>query len=110
MPSSPCILIGHPSHPSHLGYLGNIGNLNTLNPYLPDPTPTDSYHRAFVIEMDPNDPGPLEGYFIDNLLNPLPIETPLLPYISQAASSGHSLDIPLDALDRHGSLMGVEDT
>jgi hypothetical protein len=59
--------------------------------------------------MDPDDP----PYFIDNLLNPLPVTTPLLPhtdsYTSQLDLDRHSLNIPLDTLDGHGSLVR-EDT
>ena len=117
MPSDAYVLLRHPrhpSHPSHLSYLGTIDNPNTLNPYPLYTTPTDSYHRAFITEMPPNDPGPSEGYFTDNSLNPLPTATPLLPhytsqspYISQIALDGHSSDIPLDALDGHSSLLEI---
>jgi hypothetical protein len=33
MPSSPYIILGHPSHLGHLSHLGNIGDLDTLDPY-----------------------------------------------------------------------------
>jgi hypothetical protein len=116
MPSSHSSHLGHPSHLSHLGYLSTISNLNTLNPYLLATTPTDSYHGAFITKMDLNDPGLSEGYFVDNSLDPLPTATPLLPhyisqfpYTSQTALDGHSLNISLDTLDGHSSLLG-EDT
>jgi hypothetical protein len=121
MPSSLCIHlghighIGHIGHLSHLGYLSTIGNLNTLNPYPLATTLMDSYHRAFITEMDPNNPGLSEGYFTDNLLNPLPTTTPLLPdyYTSQFPShtsqSIHddSLDLPLNTIKGHGSLLEI---
>ena len=47
--------------------------------------------------MDPKDLGPLEGYYVDNSLNPLPIATPLLPtehYNRQTALDRH--DSPLE--------------
>jgi hypothetical protein len=67
-------------HFSHLVYLGTIGNLDTLDPIPLATTLTDSYHGAFITEMDPDDPGPLEGYFVDNSLDPLSTATPLLPH------------------------------
>jgi hypothetical protein len=76
MPSGPCIYL---RHLSHLGYLGIISNLDTLDPYSFDTTLIDSYHRAFITEMDPDNPGLSEGYFVDNLPDPLSIATPLLP-------------------------------
>jgi hypothetical protein len=104
----------HPSHPSHLSFLSNIGILDTLNPTPHDTTPTDSHHKAFITEMDSNDPGLSEGYFADNSLNPLPTDTPLLPthytsrhYTNQTTLNGQPPDIPLDTLDGHSSLMGV---
>jgi hypothetical protein len=92
MPSSPCEHLEHLGHLGHLGYLGIIGNLNTLNPYSLDTTPIDSYCRAFITEMNPEDGGVSEGYYIDNLLNHLSIATPLLPierHIRQTALDGH---------------------
>jgi hypothetical protein len=73
MPSSSC------GHLGHLGYLGIIGNLNTLNPSSLDTALTDSYCGVFITEMDPENLGPSEGYYVDNLLNPLSTATPLLP-------------------------------
>jgi hypothetical protein len=112
MPSSLCIHLrhlGHPGHLGHLGYLSIIGNLDILNPYPLTTTLIDDYHRAFITEMDPNDPGPSEGYFANNLLNPLSTATHLLPdyYTSQTTLNGHSPDIPLDALDGHSSLSEI---
>jgi hypothetical protein len=63
--------IGDLGHLGHLGYLGNIGNLDTLDPYPLDPAPTDSLPGAFITEMDPTDPGPSEGCYADNSLDPL---------------------------------------
>jgi hypothetical protein len=85
MSSGSCVLLehlrqlGHSSHLGHLGYLSNISNLNTLDPYPLDTAPIDSYNGAFITEMNPDDPGPSEGYFTDKLLDPLPTDTPLLP-------------------------------
>jgi len=116
MPSSHLGYLRHLGHLGHLSYLGTIGNLDTLDPYPLATVLTDSSPKAFITELDPEDPGPPQGYFTDNLLNPLPTATPLLlhytsqfPHISQTALNGHSPDIPLDALDGHGSLLG-EDT
>jgi hypothetical protein len=78
MPSSHLGHLGHLSHLSHLGYLGTISNLNTLDPYSLEPTPTDSPLIAFITELDPECPGLSEGYYKDDLLDPLPIDTPLL--------------------------------
>ena len=66
-------------HSSHLVYLGTIGNLDTLDPYPLDSAPTDSPLKAFITKLDPEDPGLLEGYHEDDLLDPLSISTPLLP-------------------------------
>jgi hypothetical protein len=85
-PSGPYIILrhlrqlGHPGHPGHLGHLshlGNIGDLNPLDPSPLDPTPTDSLPGAFITEMDPMDPGPSEGCYADDSLNPLHPETSL---------------------------------
>ena len=62
--------LGHLGHLSHLGYLGNNGNLDTLNTYPLDPAPTDSLPGAFITEMDPTDPGPSEGCYTDDSLDP----------------------------------------
>ena len=111
MPSSHS---GHLRHVSHLSYLSTISNLNILNPYPLDSAPTD---RAFITELNLEDPCLPEGYYEDDLLNPLPIATLLLlhytsqfPHTSQTALDGHSLDIPLDALDGHSSLLGEDMT
>jgi hypothetical protein len=113
MPSSHSSHLRHPGHLSHVSYLGTISNIDTLNPYSLDTTLTDSPLEAFITELDPEDPGPPEGYYKDDLLDPLPTITPLLPhtpgYTSQTTLDGHFLDIPLDALDGHSSLLG-EDT
>jgi hypothetical protein len=79
MPSSHSGHLRHLSHLSHLGYLGTIGNLDTLDPYPLDSAPTDSPLKAFITKLDPEDPGLSEGYYEDDLLDPLPISTPLLP-------------------------------
>jgi hypothetical protein len=85
-----------------------ISNLNTLDPYPLTTALTDNYHKAFITEMDPDDPGPSEGYFMDNSLEPLPIATPLLShYTSQTTPNRHSPDTSLDALDGHGSLSEI---
>jgi hypothetical protein len=93
MPNGLCGYLRHLGHLSHLSYLGTISNLDTLNSYSLNTTPTDSYYRAFIIKMDPKDSGLSEGYFTDNLLNPLPTATPLLPtqgaYTRQIALNGH---------------------
>jgi hypothetical protein len=67
--------LGHLSHLGHLGYLGNISNLDTLDPYPHDPALTDSLPGAFITEMDPTDPGPSEGCYADDSLNPLHTRT-----------------------------------
>jgi hypothetical protein len=133
IPSGPYVILGHlrqlghPSHLGHLGHLGNISDLNTLNPYPLEPAPTDSQLEAFITELDPTDLGPSKGYYKDDLLNPLSIDTPLLlpclnrHYTSQALAPswsrtytsqthGQSLDpsdFPLDALDGHGSFLEI---
>jgi hypothetical protein len=59
------------------------------------------------------DPGLLEGYYKDDLLDPLPIDTPLLlpwldrHYTSQIALDEKTPDIPIDALDGHGSILEI---
>ena len=79
MPSGHPGQLRHLGHLGHLNYLGTIGNLNTLNPYPLDSAPTDSPLEAFITELDPKDPGPSEGYYENDLLNPLSTNTPLLP-------------------------------
>jgi hypothetical protein len=74
MPSGPYVILGHLGHPghlSHLGHLGNTGDLDPLDPSTLDPTPTDSLPGAFITEMDPTDPGPSQGCYADNSLDPL---------------------------------------
>jgi hypothetical protein len=79
MPSGHSGHFRHLSHLGHLSYLGTIGNLNILDPYPLDSTLTDSPLEAFITELDPEDPDLPEGYYEDDLLDPLPIATPLLP-------------------------------
>ena len=63
--------LGHPGHLSRLGHLGNIGDLDPLDPSTLDPAPTDSLPGAFITEMDPTDPGPSQGCYTDDSLDPL---------------------------------------
>ena len=83
MPSSPYVILrhlgqlGHPGHLGHLGHLGNIGDLDPLNSSPLNPALTDSLPGAFITEMDPTDPGPSEGCYTDNSLNPLHTEPTL---------------------------------
>jgi len=76
MPSGPYVILRHlgqlrhPGHLSHLGHLGNIGDLDPLDPSTLDPALTDSLPGAFIIEMDPMDPGLSEGCYADDSLNP----------------------------------------
>jgi hypothetical protein len=116
--------LGHLGHLGHLGYLGNIGNLDTLDPYPLDPAPTDSLPGAFITEMDPTDPGPSEGCYTDDSLNPIharSLETADISYTRQIPSGeyharqtdtldGHGpiLGILIDALDGHGSSSEIE--
>jgi hypothetical protein len=101
MPSGPYIILGHLGH---LGDLGNISDLNPLNPSTLNLTLTDSLPGAFIIEMDPMDPGPSEGCYADDLLDPLHTRT--LETITQVR-------VPLgltrksDALDGHGPTSGI---
>jgi hypothetical protein len=67
--------LGHLGQLGHLGYLSNIGNLDTLDPYPLDPAPTDSLPGAFITEMDPTDPGPSEGCYADDSLDPIHART-----------------------------------
>jgi|HubBroStandDraft_3_1064219.scaffolds.fasta_scaffold117322_2 hypothetical protein len=69
----------HLRHLSHLGYLSILGNPDILNPYLLDTILTDSQTKVFITELDFKDPGPSEGYYMDDSPNPIPIATPLLP-------------------------------
>jgi hypothetical protein len=116
--------LGHLGHLSHLGYLGNIGNLDTLDPYPLNPALTDSLPGAFITEMDPMDPGPSEGCYADDSLNPIhtrSLETADISYTRQTPSGeyhvrqtdaldGHSptSGIHLDALDGHGSFSEMD--
>jgi hypothetical protein len=104
MPSSPYIILRHPGHLGHLSHLSNIGDLNPLDPSTLDPAPTDSLPGAFITEMDPTDPGPSQGCYIDDLLDPLHTRT--LETVTQVR-------VPLglthksDALDGHGPTLGI---
>jgi hypothetical protein len=113
--------LGHFGHLGHLGHLGNISDLDTLDPYSHDPAPTDSLPGAFITEMDPMDPGPSEGCYADDLLDPLHARTLETAYTSHAPSEEHhtsqihALDgdgpisgIHLDALDGHGFFSEIE--
>jgi hypothetical protein len=105
--------LGHLGHLGHLGYLGNIGDLDTLDPYPLDPAPTDSLPGAFITEMDPMDPGPSEGCYADDSLDPLHTRT--LETVTQDtlhksdALDGHgpTSGILIDALDGHGSFSEI---
>jgi hypothetical protein len=93
-------------HLGHLGYLGNNGNLDTLDPYPLDPTPIDSLLGAFSTEMDPTDPGPSEGCYADDSLDPLHTRTLETAYTSQTPRrENHTRQI--DALDGHGPISGI---
>jgi hypothetical protein len=74
--NTPYIILGHPGHLSHLNHLGNLGDLHPLDLTSLDPAPTDSLSGAFITEMDPTDPGPSEGCYADNSLDPLHTEHP----------------------------------
>jgi hypothetical protein len=116
--------LGHLGHLGHLSHLGNIGDLDTLDPYPLDPALTDSLPGAFITEMDPMDPGPSEGCYADDLLDPLharTLETAYTSYTSHApygeyhtrqidTLDGHGpiSGIHLDALDGHGSFLEIE--
>jgi hypothetical protein len=116
----------HLGHLGHLGYLGNIGNLNTLDPYPLDLTLTDSLPGTFITEMDPTDPGPSEGCYADDSLDPIharTLETAYTSHTSQTpqreyhtrqidALDGHgpTSGILIDALDGHGSFSEIEPT
>jgi hypothetical protein len=113
--------LGRLGHLGHLGYLGNNGNLDTLDPYSHDPALTDSLPGAFITEMDPTDPGPSEGCYADDSLDPLHTRTLETDYIRQTpqrenhtrqtdALDGHgpTSGILIDALDGHGSLSEME--
>jgi hypothetical protein len=83
MPSGPYIILGHLGQLGHPGHLGHLGHLDPLNPSTLDLTPTDSLPGTFITEMDPMDPGPSQGCYADDSLNPLHT-TPLEPYTSQS--------------------------
>jgi hypothetical protein len=110
--------LGHLGHLRHLGHLGNIGNLDTLNPYPLDPATTDSLPGAFIPEINPTDPGPSEGCYADDSLDPLhtrTLETVIqdTDYTRQTdALDGHGpiSGILIDALDGHGSFSEIEPT
>jgi hypothetical protein len=80
-----------------------------------DPTLTDSLPGAFITEMDPTDPGPSQGCYTDDSLDPLHTRTletvtqvrvPLgLTHKSECPRWAwpHLGDIPIDTLDRHDS-------
>jgi hypothetical protein len=91
--------LGHFSHLGHLGHLGNIGDLNTLDPYSHDPAPTDSLPGAFITEMDPTDPGPSEGCYADDLLDPL--------HTKNTRNHLHKSGSPTGHLHKSRSLWGV---
>jgi hypothetical protein len=84
--------LGHVGHLGHLGYLGNIGNLHDLNPYTHDLALTDSLPGAFITEMDPMDPGPSEGCYADDSLDPLHAKTLETAYTSHAPSGSITQD------------------
>jgi hypothetical protein len=90
----------------HLGHLGNIGDLDSLDPYPLDPTPTDSLPGAFITEMDPMDPGPSEGCYADDSLDPLHARTLETAYTSHAPSGEYHTS-QTDALDGHGPISGI---
>jgi hypothetical protein len=102
----------HLGHLGHLGYLGNNGNLDTLDPYSHDPAPTDSLPGAFITEMDPTDPGPSEGCYADDSLDPLynrTLETDDMLHKSNTLDGhGPTSGISIDALDGHGSFSEIE--
>jgi hypothetical protein len=103
MPSGPYVILrhlrqlGHPGHLGHLSHLGNIGDLDPLNPYTVDPAPTDSLPGAFITETDPTDPGPSQGCYADDSLDPLhanPLETAtqdIVPYGTNHTSQTPSM-------------------
>jgi hypothetical protein len=98
--------LGHFGHLGHLGHLGNIGDLHNLDPYSLDPAPTDSLPGAFITEMDPTDPGPSEGCYTDDSLDPLHARTLETAYTSHAPS-GEYHTRQTDALDGHGPISGI---
>src|SRR5580693_664041 len=76
MPSGPYVILGHLrqlGHPGHLGRLSHLSNIGDLNPL--NPTLTDSLPGAFITEMDPMDPGPSQGCYADDSLDPLHTRT-----------------------------------
>jgi hypothetical protein len=107
---------GHLGHLGHLSHLGNIGDLDTLDPYSHDPAPTDSLPEAFITEMDPMDPGPSEGCYADDSLDPLHARTLETAYTSQVPlRDTYTSQTPqreyhtrqIDALDGHGPISGI---
>jgi hypothetical protein len=90
MPSGHLGHLRHLGHLGHLSYLSTISNLDILNLYSLDTAPTDSQPKAFITALDPKDPGLSKGYYADNLLNPIPIATPLLPTDSPSPEGTHT--------------------
>jgi hypothetical protein len=111
MPSSPYVILGHlgqlghPGHLGHLGHLSNIGDLDPLDPSTLDPAPTDSLLGAFIIEMDPMDPGPSEGCYADDSLDPLHANSTRT--ITQSHSPIQDKPHKSDTLDGHGPISGI---
>jgi hypothetical protein len=109
IPNSPYIILRHLrqlrhlSHLSHLSHLGNIGNLNPFDPSPLDPVLTDSLLGAFIIEMDPIDPGPSEGCYANDLLDPLHIRT-----LETAYTCHHRCSEPLDYSDCYTKSSAIE--
>jgi hypothetical protein len=101
--------LGHLRHLGHLGYLGNIGNLDTLDPYPLDPALTDSLPGAFITEMDPTDPGPSEGCYADDSLDPPSHQNTRNHYTSHTRQtpSGEYHARQTNALDGHGPISGI---
>jgi hypothetical protein len=109
----------HPSHLGHLSHLSNIGDLNSLDLSPLDPTPTDSLPGAFITEMDPTDPGPSEGCYADDSLDPIHTEPLLETNMQDRLPLGvrhtsqidrqvlSTLDFPIDALDGHSSFLEI---
>jgi hypothetical protein len=98
--------LGHFGHLGHLGHLSNIGDLDTLDPYSHDPAPTDSLPGAFITEMDPTDPGPSEGCYADDSLDPLHART-LETTNTSHTPSGEYHTRQTDTLDGHGPISGI---
>jgi hypothetical protein len=99
----------HLGHLGHLSHLGNIGDLHDLDPYSLNPALTDSLPGAFITEMDPTDPGPSEGCYADDSLDPLhtrTLETAYTSYTSQTPSGEYHAR-QTDALDGHSPILGI---